>query len=523
MNKKSIILEGNNIENLVKEGLDQLNLSREEVEIEIINLSIDPDSYDKRKIKIRMTAKRLLNDEKSDNSNNFIEDYLLEISDDGINAYLVLTPNCFKTKTYEEIISEIKQKIKYGLDEQIVKKMFEDKVVYEKVCIAKGRKPIDEENGFIKYYFDTNKKVKPTIKNDGSVDFKHLNIVNNIKKGDILAEITLPKSGKDGIMVTGEVIKYKKGKIPVLKYGRNINISEDGLFLKSNIDGFVSIQGEKIIVNECLEVQSVDNATGNIDFNGAVRIKDNILTGFEVKAKNDIEVGGVVEGALVSSEGNILVRKGIQGYNRGKLISKQNITSRYIENSIIHCEKDLTAEAIMHSDVYCGGVINAIGQKGLIVGGTYRAREGIIAKTIGSSMSTITTLEIGVDTEKNVKYKEIKDKIKKTDINMNKVNKTILILEQLIKSGNADAQKEEVYRRLLLTKEQLIDQLNELKREQFKIELYTNDLSNVRIKVEHTIYPGVHINIGNSIMFVRDEISHCTIYREEGEIKVGPY
>lgn len=59
-----------------------------------------------------------------------------------------------------------------------------------------------------------------------------------------------------------------------------------------------------------------------------------------------------------------------------------------------------------------------------------------------------------------------------------------------------------------------------------ELKLIKNEINNVsrgRIKVEGIIYPGVKIVIGDSVMFIRDEMSNCTFYEDEGEIKIGPY
>mgnify|MGYP001342036727 FL=1 len=86
----------------------------------------------------------------------------------------------------------------------------------------------------------------------------------------------------------------------------------------------------------------------------------------------------------MENEGDVVVKRGIQGHNKLTINSAGNVTTRFIENAIINSKKSIRAEAIMHSNVYSNGDIILIGKKGLIVGGICRAGGNIHAKTIGS-------------------------------------------------------------------------------------------------------------------------------------------
>lgn len=452
---------------------------------------------------------------------------IVEISNNGLEGYLTLkTKDEFKENhcfTYEEVIKNIKDIIKYGVDNQIVKDMVDKKIYNDEVCIARGLEPVDGKDGYINYFFEEKKSIKPKVNKDGTVDYRDLDLINNVKQGDLLAEIIPAQEGKDGIKVTGQIIQHKKGKIPFLKYGKNVKNSDDGINLIATCDGQARFIGEKVVVSNILNIDSVDNSTGNINFNGTVKIKNNILNGFQVKASGDIEVSGVVEGAMLKSEGNVLIRKGIQGYNSAKIYSGENLTSNYIENAFIYCSNNLTSEAIMHSEVTCRGEINVIGRKGLIVGGICRARKLISAKTIGSRMATSTVIEVGSDPDLKLKLEKLEKDINELRINLEKTKKTIIILEKMMNTNKLGDDKKELYDKLLYTRQNMEEQFGSLNRELIIIKAKLSDTSSGKVKVEGIIYPGVKIIIGSSVMFIRDEMSHCTFYRDDGDIRVGPY
>jgi hypothetical protein len=469
--------------------------------------------------------------------NKISQNIVLDVSRDGMNGYITLyddekldimnkkedSVNGDFEKDINQIIEDIKGVFKIGLKEDELKSVLLNKYYNDKVCIAEGILPTQGKDGFIKYHFNLEKNLTPKVSIDGTVDYRELDIINNVNKGDILAEVISPKEGKNGYRVTGEIIPYKKGKNPILRYGKNVRLLDNGIYLAAEKDGLVECKDGKVIVSEIYEVPNVDGKVGNIYFNGAVIVKGNALNGFQIKADGDVEVKGVVEGAYIENSGDVIVRQGIQGYNRLTVKTNGGVTTKFVENSIIKVNRSVTAEAIMHSEITARENIVVIGKKGLIVGGICRAGKEIKAKTIGSTMATTTILEVGVDPSVKGKYEQLKNSIGIIEVNLDKISKSLNLLDKLKKANRLDDKKMEMYVKLLKTKDNLTEELKYLKEEYAITKEKVENLSKGRIKVEDVIYPGVRINIGNSTYFVRDEMKRCTFYREEGEIRVGPY
>ena len=177
----------------------------------------------------------------------------------------------------------------------------------------------------------------------------------------------------------------------------------------------------------------------------------------------------------------------------------------------------------MHSHVFSKDNIVLIGRRGLIVGGICRAGKEIHAKTIGSSMATKTILEVGIDPEIKEKNEMLKKSISEIEDNLDKVIKSLNLLDKLKKVNRLDENKSQLYFKLLRTKNSLLDELSQLNEKYQITKDKIDNLTKGRIKVIDTIYPGVRIVIGNSTMTIRDEMKKCTFYRDEGEIRVGPY
>ncbi|MGL6174619.1 MAG: flagellar assembly protein A, partial [Cellulosilyticaceae bacterium] len=133
----------------------------------------------------------------------------VEISPDKMFGVMVFTQPEHEGRklTEEEIKMAIDEKgIKYGIDEVLLKEICTERKYNYKYFIAKGKAPTIGQNAVIDYQFNVEvlQKIIPTLKEDGSVDFKNLNIMNNVKRDDVLAIKVSPKVGEDGYNIFGE-------------------------------------------------------------------------------------------------------------------------------------------------------------------------------------------------------------------------------------------------------------------------------------------------------------------------------
>lgn len=456
-----------------------------------------------------------------------IEDnIILEIERDGLSAFITLTKYDEEGSVelnYMNFFDEIKGHILYGLNELLLTSILESKITNKKILIADGKRPVDGKDGSIKYDFEMEKPLMPKLMEDGTVDYRELDSINTVNKDDILAEIIPPIQGKEGIKVDGTEIPYKKGRTPKFKFGKNVILSFDGNTLSAEKSGLVELQNGKVSVSELLQLQNVDSSVGNIKFDGDVIVNKDILNGYSVNNTGSIEVKGAVEGGYINCDGDVLIRQGIQGYNRITVETKGNLGTRFIENAICNVKGNITSEAIMHSNVSSDNNILVLGKKGLIVGGSCRATFEIRARVIGSTMATTTVLEVGINPNLKVNYDKLDSDLKNAKDNLKKIEQSLNILSALKKSGKLDNNKEELYENSIRAQRSLNIEINEKRKELEILEVEMGQLSKGQIKVADVIYPGVKIVIGKSFMFIKDEMTRCTFYREDGEIRVGPY
>lgn len=460
---------------------------------------------------------------------DIIEDAKLEIevSKNQMTATILLVPpKDGKMITFEKVMEELSAKgIKYGVDENKIKEIINNGIFNTPVVIATGTPPKDGEDGKVQFYFDTDRNLKPKILEDGTVDYHNLGLVINVKKGQLLAEIIPPTKGTHGTTVTGNLVKAKDGKMPRVHASKNVTLSEDGLKMFADIDGQPIFYNDKISVLPVLEIKGdVGPATGNIDFLGSVIVFGNVKSGFTIKASQDLEVYGIVEAAEIEVGGNIVIKRGVQGRGKGSLKAGQDFTARYIENATVTAGNNIiVSEAVMHSNLFAGKAIRVEGRKGLVVGGTVKAGEQLIAKTIGSPMSTYTEIEVGINPTLKINYQNICNQLAVIEKDLQKMDQALGVLERLKEKNLLTPDKRILMDKLISAKDSLQNQQLELKAEKERLDLAMSFSSRAKVSASNVCYSGVNIVIGNASLKVRDKITHVTFYNYDGQIRFGPY
>lgn len=447
------------------------------------------------------------------------------VSPDKMKAYVTFTPpDNGRMLTLEEVLDELsKNGVIYGINRTNLETLVKYPVYNEMICIAEGTPPVNGENGKVEFHFDIKRDHRPTILEDGRVDFRELNLIQNIEKGGVLCSLIPPTPGKPGKTVAGTDIPALDGKPAVLPRGRNVVVSEDGTQLVAGIDGQISYIDGKVSVFATHEVKAdVDNSTGNINFIGNVVVMGNVLSGFTIEAGGNVEVMGVVEGATIRAGGDIILRRGMQGMGKGILISGGDIIARYIENSNVEARNDIKAEAIMHSNVKCGNKLELSGRKGLLVGGSCKVGKEIIAKVIGSHLATVTEIEVGVDPTVRERYKAVRDEIVQMETDLRKAEQAIAILRKMELSGTITPEKKEMLAKSMRTRVYYSSRLMELKEELGQLEAKLQQEAYGKVRCYNIIYPGTRVAIGSCMMYVKENLHYCTLYRDGADIRVGP-
>jgi uncharacterized protein (DUF342 family) len=448
------------------------------------------------------------------------------VSQDKMMAFVILTPPEANgaPPTLESIVQALYSKgVVFGMNEAKIRELVAHPVYNQQILVAEGIPPKNGKNGEVKYLIDIKKDRRPIIMEDGTVNYKDMNLVENITKGQKLAELIPPIKGRSGRNLVGQELKAIDGRPAFIPRGKNVVLSPDGQELFANIDGQLMYVDGKISVFPTYEVMAnVDNSTGNIRFIGNVNVRGNVLSGFEIEAGGNIEVNGVVEAAVLKAGGDIILKRGMHGNGKGILISARDIISKYIESANVEAKNDIKAEAIMHCDIKCGNKLELGGKKGLLVGGTVRVGKEVDLKFLGSQMSTATVLEVGIDPHLRERLKFLKNDIPNMEDGLLKANQAITLLNKLKLSGDLTMEKREILAKSTRAKFFYENKLKEYKKEIAEIEEMLQLGTNGRIRVRGSVFPGVRVAIGNSMLYIKEEAQYCTLYSDGADIRFGP-
>ena len=426
-----------------------------------------------------------------------------------------------------QIRDELRRKgIVVELDEAVIDEIERNRVFNFKYIVARGENPVDGEAAYIKYHFDVDKikYCKPTQKDDGSVDFKDLNITHNVKANTVLLEKIPATVGKAGINVLGGALKAKKGKDIKVPRGKNTGLTKDGLSLIALKDGQLTYDRDNICVSELFLVDGdVDSSTGNIDFIGSVIVNGSVHTGFTIKADGNIEVRGSVEDATLVSGGDIILRYGIQGGEKGRLEAKGNIIAKFIQNSKVEAGKDIVSEAVLHSKISAGNAIRIETGKGSIVGGEALATNFISANVIGSPMSTATTIRMGINPSLYAEYKNLEKVLEQKKDELNKISQSVTFIMRKARMNEMTQDKKCTLEKLIHAKTVIAAEYETLSSDYEAIQKTLTSAQSGVIKAKDIVYQGVKISIGSAVRYITEEVKFCTIQKIGPDIEIGSY
>lgn len=442
------------------------------------------------------------------------------ISPDQLTAAILLEPpqNGGADISPQAIENAVKaSNICFGVDRAILEKIKANPVYNTSQIFAKGIAPVDGINGTISYRFRTVIIPKPKVKPDGSVDYRDLGLVENVEKGQVLCDITLPERGSEGTTVTGRKITQAVGAAVPSPLGRNTKLSDDGTKVISLVNGHVVLENGIINVSDTFVVNNdVDNSTGNIKCLGSVQVFGNVIEGFLVEAAENIEIYGTVEGGFLKAGGYIKVSGGIVGKGESVIECKGDLTSTYIENSTVKTGGSIRAETIMHSSISCGKSLELVGVRAKIIGGRCIVMENIIANIIGSPANLKTELIIGYDPALIERRSVLNNDIADLQKQYGQLTQVVALLNQYAASGKLTPDKAEMLENSKLSLKVCSTRMNIKAKE---LESLNNRLENAsagKIICRGIMYQGVQMTIGTIRKDIRDPVE-CSVFTCEGD------
>ncbi len=457
----------------------------------------------------------------------------VNISEDEMKAYLYVLPPTQGgiDLSADTIVAFLKNnRVTVGINEELVS-AFQDSPVYkEDYLVAEGILPKNGADAKIIYNFEVdNTHVRLKETKSGQINFKELNLIENVVVDQPLARKVPAERGQGGKTVTGRHLEASNGKDIPLPLGKNTELAEDGLTIVAKVSGQVLLVKNKINVEEVHVVEGdVSIKTGDFTFLGTVVINGNVDDGYSVKASGNIEVKGTVGAADLDAEGDIVVGQGIVGKDAGNIRAGKSIWSKFIQNTkrVEAGDMIIVTDGIMNSNVMANKKIICRGKKGNIIGGNLSASESISAKSIGSKASgNDTVLSVGFDPKSKERLNFLLYKQEEDQKNLSEVKLNLRGLEDTKKRrGGLPTGKEETYQKLIEDKQILETEVQRTQKEIDQIKTYLDGLKNDgRVSASGDVFTGVKIVIRDATEEVRSDCKAVTFYLDNSFIRYGKY
>ncbi|MFP4376872.1 MAG: FapA family protein [Spirochaetales bacterium] len=327
--------------------------------------------------------------------------------------------------------------IKRGVNEKLLLAAWErmrDGVAVQQLIFARGKHPTEVDDVGIEMLVPLASGKDVTIASDGHADFKNQDRITSVRAGTAIARLRpVASEAQDGWNICGDTIEAGSQSEQDLDAGSHVRIEQqdDGTqVVVAEVDGELIVEGTRFEVRQGHVVDGdVDLHSGNIRFSGSVTVKGSVRTGFFVMSAGDVQIAEMIEAALVSAEGDVIVNQGIKGAGKGVIRTKGSIGLTFAEQATLLAVGNVQARgSLVHCTVKTNGKLRIIGDKGRIIGGRIRCREGVETFDLGSEREVKTIVEFGQD------YL-VADKIEKEEREIEKLKQEVTKIDLAMKGA----------------------------------------------------------------------------------------
>ncbi|MCR5667140.1 MAG: FapA family protein [Eubacterium sp.] len=441
---------------------------------------------------------------------------------DDMEAYIQLPPPALGEPAYtiEELRSFLHANgIINGIDEEILKSIIAKEMYGVRLTVARGRPVKEGKDGYFVYKFKQDISRAPKENDDGSVDYWGVTLIETVVQGQEIVHYYPAVQGTEGITVKGARIAPKICKeLPPLK-GKGFERSEDNCSYIAQIDGKVEMHRDRITILPVYEIYgNIDLVSGNINFSGDVIVHGNVCTGASITATESVTVDGIMEGAVIEAGKDVVVRNGIKGGYEGRIITKGNVVSKYMEYVTVEADGNVETDSMIDCTIKAGEKVILTGKHGQIIGGFVTALAGIDAVNIGNDTEVETHVGVGVEAELLSQIAALQAKISTTEQELDKINQALNAFEEYEKNHGVSMREDP--RRMQLLRARIRD-TSIIAGERAKLQRCNETMekgATAIINVTAGLYPRVSVRIDEIRTKIRQKEVFCRLVRKNDKI-----
>ncbi len=428
----------------------------------------------------------------------------ITVSEDSMQAFLFLQPKPDgESYEREELKAHLREAgVVSGFHESNLAAMAKKKVYGREVLVAEGAPPVQGTPGHYEYEIETDDYTKhPRIREDGSVDYQSMNLLQNVQEGQVLAVYHAAEQGTDGEDVRGKRLRAELCReLPALR-GRGIALKEDAELPTyiAQTEGKLIFRDDQIEICNVHEIKGdVDILIGKVEFFGDVVIDGNVAAGTVIRAGKSLTISGTVESADIYAGGDIILRRGVQGNEKGRIRSRGNVYADFLEHCTVEARGNVMANYFLNAEVSAQGEVTATGKRGMTLGGYVHGFQGIKAMCVGSDKEVKTVLHAGC--EQKVYDQNVENRKEEAEI-MQKLELIEDRAEMLRKQLTIRSKDQTLIREcneLLKERERLTERAKQLQSEKQALQKMMEEGRQSAIRVEDKLYAGSVISVNNA-------------------------
>ncbi|AZY53754.1 FapA family protein [Bordetella avium] len=458
--------------------------------------------------------------------------FALELAQDRMSVLLSVTPpRGGRRVTLSDVQAELAELgVVYGVRDASITQSLADRRA-NSTLIAQGTPPTAGTPTRFDSLLDE-LKTRQEYDDKAVVDYRSLGNLMLVAPGTALMRRIPSVQGKPGLNVLGEAVPPVH--IPDTPFASGLTgvvIDEsDPCLLRAANAGSPMLVPRGVLVNSLVEVDQVNLSTGNIDFDGTLKVRGDITAGMEVRVSGDVVVHGTIEAARVQAGGSIIVDGGVIGLaenRRGghatasrtaQLIAGESVWARFIENAIVKAEKTISIEhEIRQSLVYAGQSVRVGKPKstqGLITGGEVHARTSVNAGTIGSLAAVPTLVCVGVHPHAKARQAALRQRRASLREESDKLEKLIAFLHQ-----NPAKDMNGLSARATATYQRVQGDMAQLEANEQRLQELLRPLRSATISATQRYYGGVTLRVsGKQLSVLEEQTGGCAMLNAEASL-----
>lgn len=458
------------------------------------------------------------------------------LKDNDMRAYVNLSaPDDGGEYSIDEILDLLRKNgVREGINRSRISAIIKKHIYNTEQMVAEGTPPVDGVDGYFEYFFKPSgggKKSPPLIREDGTVDYTSVNVIECVSVGDKLAVYHPAIKEKPGINVKGKPMPGRRAKELMPLRCTGCTYKEEELAYYADIEGRVDATKAKLTVTGLQEINhDIDLVFGDINFKGDVIIHGSVSEGVTINATRSVTINGVFHGKSIYAGEDIIVKGGILGVN--------SLATDTIEMTI-ECGGDLMADFIQYADIKANGsvsanyildsrivandMVHATGEKGSIVGGDTYGMRGVDAKFLGNDVLLKTIVASGVRENVTQRRKQLAKDEKTQTERLEEMQRRSDEIERNVRLGSANEGMMQERQTIMREKIEVKASLQAIQQKGAELDELIKAANGSAVRAYDTAFEGVVIMVDSQQYVVEDNKRAVEFVRDnEGNLLPFP-